>query len=103
MHDPAAATASRHRFAASARKIRSAERPHRSVLSIQRPAGWSRCSSTRQPANGVVLPTTIARPRGAPGGLPSWGLGDPAAAGLALLRRAHAEASRDPEELTRLH
>jgi hypothetical protein len=26
----------------------------------------------------------------------SWGLGDPAAAGLALLRRAHAEASRDP-------
>jgi hypothetical protein len=33
----------------------------------------------------------------------SWGLGDPAAAGLALLRRAHAEASRDPEELTRLH
>jgi hypothetical protein len=36
----------------------------------------------------------------------SRGLGDPAAAGLAglaLLRRAHAEASRDPEELTRLH
>jgi hypothetical protein len=33
----------------------------------------------------------------------SWGLGDPAAAGLALLRRAHAEASRYPEELTRLH
>jgi hypothetical protein len=33
----------------------------------------------------------------------SWGLGDPAAAGLALLRRAHAEASRDPEELTQLH
>jgi hypothetical protein len=33
----------------------------------------------------------------------SWGLGDPAAVGLALLRRAHPEASRDPEELTRLH
>jgi hypothetical protein len=28
---------------------------------------------------------------------------NPSAAGLALLRRAHAEASRDPEELTRLH
>ena len=40
--------------------------PHRSVLSIQRPAGWSRCSLTRQPANGVMLPTTIERPRRAP-------------------------------------
>ena len=33
----------------------------------------------------------------------SWGLGDLAAAGLALLRTAHAEASHDPEELARLH
>src|SRR5689334_16834016 len=62
--------------------------------------GWRRSStastvlSNRPDSNAkaseVELPTIDAQ-------------GDPAAAGLALLRRAHAEASREPEELTRLH